>query len=116
MKVCRSYLGLAALLGCASCKPQITNANIDAVNLRSEKADQAGRKGLSPKEVEAILGQPDSIDSTPIELETQKRQIPLTRYRYNQDGQSIELHFFDNKLVNRVPHWIAKPRKDTTQP
>ena len=106
---------LTALL-CVSCKPQITNANIDALNTRSERADYSGRKGLSPKEVEAILGQPDSIEFTSIELETQKKQIPLTRYRYQQDGQSIELHFFDNKLVNRVPHWIGKPRNDTTHP
>lgn len=111
-----SSFALLAAVCCVSCRPQITNANIDALNTRSEKADQSGRKGLTPKEVEAILGQPDSVEFTSIELETQKKQIPLTRYRYDQDGQSIELHFFDNKLVNRVPHWIAKPRKDTTQP
>lgn len=88
-----------------SCKPQIRDANLDAVNIRQDKAEQTTRKGLSPKEVESILGQPDDVQTATIELETQKKQVPVTRYYYKQDGQTIELHFFDNKLIHRVPHW-----------
>jgi hypothetical protein len=99
-----------------SCKPEITNANIEAVNLRKEKSEQAGRKGLTPKEVESILGLPDRVENTTIELETQKKQVPVTRYYYEQGNQVIELHFFDNKLINRVPQWIQKPANDNPQP
>ena len=97
-----------------SCKPEITNANIEAVNLRKDKAEQSGRKGLSPKEVESMLGLPDRVENTTIELETQKKQVPVTRYYYEQDGQVIELHFFDNKLINRVPQWLVKPATSAT--
>ena len=99
-----------------SCKPEITNANIEAVNLRKEKSEQAGRKGLTPKEVESILGLPDRVENTTIELETQKKQVPVTRYYYEQGNQVIELHFFDNKLINRVPHWDAPPSSEPQQP
>jgi hypothetical protein len=38
-----------------------------------------------------------------LELETQKKQIPVTRYYYEQDGKSLEVHFIDNKLVSKIP-------------
>ncbi|MEI6712719.1 MAG: hypothetical protein WCO60_03140 [Verrucomicrobiota bacterium] len=114
-----NHLGLLFALtffaAASACKPEITNANIEAVNSRKEKADLAGRKSLTPKEVESILGLPDRVENTTIELETQKKQVPVTRYYYEQDGQVIELHFFDNKLINRVPQW-AKPATDKHQP
>jgi hypothetical protein len=49
-------------------------------------------------------------------LETQKKQVPVTRYYYEQNGKSIELHFFDNKLINRIPHWDAPPSPEPQQP
>lgn len=102
----------------ASCKPEITNANIEAVNIRQDKTEQSTRKGLTPKEVESILGLPDRVENTTLELETQKKQVPVTRYYYEQNGQTIELHFFDNKLINRVPQWGANPsrKSDSTEP
>lgn len=110
------FFVLSLPLAAVSCKPEITNANIEAVNLRKEKAEQSGRKGLTPKEVESILGLPDRVENTTIELETQKKQVPVTRYYYEQDGQVVELHFFDNKLINRVPQWIVKPATEKPQP
>jgi hypothetical protein len=106
----------AVLLTGAACKPEISNDNIDAVNSRFGKGESGGKKNLSPKEVESILGQPDRIESTTIELETQKKQVPVTRYYYEQNGKSIELHFFDNKLINRVPHWDAPTPSEPKQP
>ena len=103
-----------AVLPSTSCKPEISNANIEAVNSRKEKADQ--RKGLSPKEVESILGQPDRTETATLELETQKKQIPVTRYYYEQNGEVIELHFIDNKLINRVPHWPNQPATEPKKP
>ena len=112
----RAILTPALLIVGTACKPEISNDNIDAVNARLGKGENAGRKNLSPKEVESILGQPDRVENTIIELETQKKQVPVTRYYYEQNGKSIELHFFDNKLINRVPHWDAPPSPEPQQP
>ena len=98
-----------SLLGFAACKPEISQSNIDAVNTRFEKLDKAGKKGLSTKEVESILGQPDRVENAVLELETQKKEVPVTRSYYEQDGKTIELHFFDNKLITRVPGWNKPP-------
>ena len=102
-------------LGLTSCKPEITDSNINAVNQRFDKLG-AAKKYLSPKEVESILGQPDRIENETLELETQKKQLPLTRYYYEQDGQTIELHFFDNKLINRVPAFSKTPEQEPQKP
>ena len=112
----KAILTTAVLLTAAACKPEISNDNIDAVNARFGKGESAGKKNLSPKEVESILGQPDRIENTTIELETQKKQVPVTRYYYEQNGKSIELHFFDNKLINRVHHWDAPTSPEPKQP
>ena len=109
-------LPLSALLlplWLTACKPQITNANIEAANTRQEKAEQTTRKGLSPKEVESILGLPDRVENNTLELETQKKQVPITRYYYQQDGQTLELHFIDNKLIDKIPLWGAPAPKAT---
>jgi hypothetical protein len=89
-------------LALAACGPNITDANIDVVNKQRAALDKAG-KGLSPKEVEAILGQPSKIHSSKLALETQKKEVDVVRYEYKQDGKTIELHFLDNKLINEVP-------------
>jgi hypothetical protein len=92
----------ATLIVCA-CKPQIKESNIEAVNARHDAAQSSSRSHLSPKEVESILGQPSRVERTELELETQKKQIPVTRYYYEQDGKSLEVHFIDNKLVSKIP-------------
>jgi hypothetical protein len=104
------------LSGLCGCKPSISQSNIDAVNTRFEKLEKTGKKSLSPKEVESILGQPDRIENATIELETQKKEVGLTRYYYEQDGKTIELHFFDNKLINRVPGWNHQPEQEPQKP
>jgi hypothetical protein len=93
----------AASLAVCACKPEIKESNIEAVNVRHEAAQSSTRSHLSPKEVESILGQPSRIERTELELETQKKQIPVTRYYYEQDGKSLEVHFIDNKLVSKIP-------------
>jgi hypothetical protein len=99
-----------------SCKPNISDANIEAVNQRYVKADLQERGSLSPKEVESILGQPDQIESTTIELETQKKQVPVTRFIYQQNGKQIELHFIDNKLIDKIQPWKNPTPPDSNQP
>ena len=95
------------LLALAGCGPNITNANIEVVNKQRDSLDKAG-KGLSPKEVEAILGPPSKSHSSKLALETQKKEVDVVRYEYRQDGQTLELHFLDNKLINEVPKLDAR--------
>ena len=59
---------------------------------------------------------PDRVENATIELETQKKEVGLTRYYYEQDGKTIELHFFDNKLINRVPGWNHQPEQEPKKP
>lgn len=88
-------------LALQGCGPHITNANIDVVNRQREALEKAG-KGISPKEVESILGLPQNIEATKLPLETQKKEVDVVRYYYQQDGETIVLHFVDNKLVSDV--------------
>ena len=89
-------------LALTGCGPRITNANIEVVNKQRE-ALQKLDKGISPKEIESILGQPGRIETAKLPLETQKKEVEVVRYFYQQDGETIELHFVDNKLISNVP-------------
>jgi hypothetical protein len=101
-------LTVLALLANGGCGPRFTNDNIDVVNKRFETAEQIG-KGVSPKEVESILGQPKRVEAYTLTLETQKKELEGVRYYYEQDGERLELHFLDNKLISRVPRLNARP-------
>ncbi len=111
-----ALLTVIQLLVGVACKPEISQGNIDAVNTRFEKLEKNGKKTLSPKEVESILGQPDRVENATLELETQKKEVAVTRYYYDQDGKTIELHFFDNKLINRVPGWTKQSETEPQKP
>ena len=101
-----SVLFFTLLLGLSACGPRVTNRNIDALNTQID----AGRT-LSRKEVEAILGQPTRQETYQIEQQT-IRELPMVRYYYGENGQTVELHFIDNKLQNRVLHFGEKPSSD----
>ena len=94
---------VAAVVLVAACGPRFTNENIDVVNKEFEAGEKVGKGAVSPKEVESILGQPTHVEHYILTLETQKKELQGTRYYYHQDGQKIELHFLDNKLISRVP-------------
>lgn len=98
---------ISSLLLLTGCGPRITNENIEVVNKRFETTEQIG-KGVSPKEVESILGQPKRVEAYTLTLETQKKELEGLRYYYEQDGERIELHFLDNKLISRVPNLDAR--------
>lgn len=94
---------LAVSLGAVTaCGPRITDANLRVVNAQRVTLERAG-KGLTPKEVESILGQPKRTENFKIPLETQKPLLDGMRYFYEQDGQTVVLHFVDNKLISDVP-------------
>jgi hypothetical protein len=95
----------------AGCGPRITEANVAVVNRQREALERVG-KGISPKEVESILGQPAEVETAKLPLETQKKEVEVVRYFYEQDGERVVLHFVDNKLVSDVPPFgrpAAKP-------
>jgi len=98
-----SVLFLTVVFGLSACGPRVTNRNIDALNAQMD----AGR-ALSIKEVEAILGQPTRRTTQQIEQQT-TRELPVVRYYYEENGKTAELHFVDNKLQNRVPHFGDQP-------
>ena len=110
----RYETGLLALLCLSGCGPKITNENIEVVNKRFDVTEQIG-KGITPKEVESVLGQPKRVETYTLTLQTQKKELDGVRYYYEQDGQRIELHFLDNKLISRVPKLDAKPEGPPTK-
>ena len=102
--------GFAALL-LTGCGPRITNANIDALNREFDQSETEEKKslreaGVSPKEVESILGLPTRVEVKTVERPV--KEVKLVRYYYEQDGQTVELHFFDNRLIARVPQLADK--------
>ena len=86
----------------SACGPRITNQNVAVVNQQRAALEKVG-KGLSPKEVESILGQPSRIEAFKIPLETQRLTLDGVRYFYVQNGETLELHFVDNKLISELP-------------
>jgi hypothetical protein len=104
-----------------ACGQRFSNANIDVINRELDKDNALAEKGskdagVTTKQVESILGPPKSIESRKIPLETQKKEIDVVRYVYEQDGQTFELHFFDNKLISPLPHLGEKPATTETTP
>ena len=76
------------------CKREIANRNLQQV-----------KKNMSPKEVETILGQPDSTDRK--EDDGDGRYAGLITYYYVQDGQKIGLQFYNGHLV-REPELLKE--------
>ena len=100
------------LLAFGACGPRITNQNVAVVNQQRTALEKIG-KGISPKEVESILGQPAHVETFKIPLETQKSNLDGVRYFYRQGDQTLELHFVDNKLISDVPA-LSKPNMGGT--
>ena len=97
------------LFAFGACGPRITNQNIAVVNQQKSALEKIG-KGLSPKEVESILGQPTRVEKFEIPLETRKPTLDGIRYFYEQGGGTLDLHFVDNKLISEVPQ-ITETKK-----
>ena len=98
-----------------ACGPRLTNQNVAVVNQQRIALEKFG-KGLSPKEVESILGQPTRVEKFEIPLETHKPTLDGVRYYYEQGGQTLDLHFVDNKLISEVPQLHETNKAETTPP
>lgn len=92
----------AATLSFSACKQRqhLSLNNIQAMEGMFSRAQvhvQAGVRdaGLTPKEVESVLGPPHRIDPP----ETALRDLDLFRYYYQQGADAYELHFVNSKLI-----------------
>ena len=97
MRTAYLIVGLCAVLMLGGCKREIANRNLLQV-----------KKNMNPKEVETILGQPDSTDRKGDDGDGEKRYAGLITYYYVQDGQKIALQFFNGHLV-REPDLLKEP-------
>ena len=79
----------AAMLATTGCEREFANRNLEQL-----------KPNMSQKEVESIIGNPDRIEKAELELETQKKTMSITRYFYNQKGQTIVLQFQNGRLIN----------------
>lgn len=100
--------------GVVACQRRITNANIDAVKSTFDRKNIPNGPGMSAKEVESILGQPDEVETFKIPLETQHKTLFGARYYYKQkpsdkESRRITLHFLEDKLVSAPSHFDEKP-------
>ena len=82
--VCCAIASVVALGGCQPGK-NITKANVDQV-----------LPGMAKKQVESILGLPNSVDVKELDL-TKK-----TTYVYTQGEDTVTLIFWDDKLESKV--------------
>jgi hypothetical protein len=93
-RVNRSYknvaVAMSAMFAIAACHKEFRNRNLDQV-----------KPNMTQKEVESIIGSPDRTEKSEAELETQKKTTGITRYYYEQKGQTIELRFQNGRLINR---------------
>jgi len=78
-----------AMLATTGCEREFANRNLEQL-----------KPNMSQKEVESIIGNPDRIEKADLELETQKKTMSITRYFYNQRGQTIVLQFQNGRLIN----------------
>lgn len=102
------------LAGLTACGPKVTNQNIEALNKQFDTVERSS-KAMSLKEVESIMGPPTRVESFPIEMRTVK-ELPGVRYYYEQDGQTVVLHFIDNKLIRRVLKFGEDAQEEKDRP
>lgn len=77
-------LCLSVGLGLAACQPRLTGENIAKI-----------KNGMSIEEVEGILGQPASVETTELPL------LSTTKYGYVQGDDHLTLIFVNDKLISK---------------
>lgn len=81
------YLMIVSLLDAGACSRHLTQSNLNQV-----------KRDMSKQEVESILGPPTRVDSH-VTL-PQQVAVPVTHYYYDQDGKTVELIFYGDKLAS----------------
>src|SRR5262245_23053322 len=94
-----ALFGGAALVAMGGCEKRVSPGNIEYANKLQDSAQKRSSRwpgineGMTEKEVESILGQPSKRRmGKPVEV-SQPVEMPTVTYVYEQDGQTIELHF-----------------------
>jgi hypothetical protein len=82
----------------SGCEKRIGAANIDTV--KRMQLEKAGR-GLTPKEVESVLGQPTRVEKFTLTRPAVK-EFAGERLVYMQDGKEVVLHFVDGKMTDDI--------------
>ncbi|MEQ1854550.1 MAG: hypothetical protein ABMA01_23520 [Chthoniobacteraceae bacterium] len=114
MAVKLAAFSMVSMLVFTGCERRISSANIEVANKHQEiAANRASRsaqvkEGLTLKEVESILGQPARVEMEKRPILVQKN-LELTRWYYEQDGQTIELLFVDGNLQRKIPQFGEAP-------
>jgi hypothetical protein len=114
-------ISMVSMLVLTGCERRISSANIDAANRQQEVAatrtirSTQVKEGLTLKEVESVLGQPAWVETEKRPILVQKN-LELTRWYYEQDGQTIELLFVDGNLQRRIPQFGEAPGKQIAPP
>ena len=55
---------------------------------------------MPQKEVESILGNPDRTEKADVDLETQKKTMTITKYYYDQRGETVVVQFQNGRLAS----------------
>lgn len=114
-------LCMVSLLALTGCEGRISPANIDGANRQQEAASRrTGRaaqvkEGLTPKEVESILGHPARVETEKRPIIVQKH-LEVAHWFYEQDGKTIELTFVNGALQHRIPQFGETPASVTLPP
>jgi outer membrane protein assembly factor BamE (lipoprotein component of BamABCDE complex) len=83
-------LAAVAILTMPGCKREFANRNLAQLKIN-----------MTQKEVESILGSPDRTEKADVDLETQKKTMAITKYYYNQHGETVIVQFQNGRLVSQ---------------
>lgn len=89
-RVVPAALVAAGLLLLPGCKRKLHDSNLGCV-----------KPDMNQKEVESVLGQPTSMSSAELPLQTAVKTLPTQRYFYQQGGKTVVIYFVDGKLVGQ---------------
>ena len=73
---------------------------------RMQAAAEKNQRGLTPKEVESVLGQPVRVEKFTLTRPAVK-EFEGERMIYVQDGKELVLHFVEGKMSGDIPQFGA---------
>ena len=82
----------AGILVMTGCKREFGNRNLAQLKIN-----------MTQKEVESILGSPDRTEKSDVDLEPQRKTMAITRYYYDQNGETVVLQFQNGRLAAEPP-------------
>jgi outer membrane protein assembly factor BamE (lipoprotein component of BamABCDE complex) len=82
------FLAAVAILTMPGCKREFGERNLAQLKI-----------SMTQKEVESILGTPDRTEKADVDLETQKKTMTITKYYYDQHGETVVVQFQNGRLV-----------------